>query len=624
MSVYSSLASGSSTQNPLFRGDGGSILTIDPNQIQIGEIDYVSIRQSIIDYMKNTEGPLKDYDFEGSAMGVLIDAVAYNTLYYAFYSNMIANELYIDTAQRRESLVSLTKPLGFVVPQANSARASLALSNVNSRIPKYSRFTGTDGDGRGYSFFSLRDYDPDVDGNINEVIIFEAQNLVLNRDVTEQIDLINQELTIFDQRLDINSLSVEVSADGGSTFTEYVRSSFVNYAVNEESRIYFVENVNKGVKLKFSVRGDGLYASENTNLNTDNVGRKIKNTDIVRVSYVIPTGQAANGIRRFTSSAGGTVTLRTPSFGGSEGPDLNLVKFFAPKWFAAQDRAVTKDDYRVAVSDLFPPNVDPDESLVVFGGEETDPPYYGRVFVSFALDEEVTTVLESSSEILNTLREKSPVGIVPEYLQPTNVNLNLNYSFSYFGSQTQRNTSQLEAAVRNAVNNLYGRKKFNTIFHKNDLISAIREVDPAIAPIDQTDVTFSVSRSVTPATAGNTEFSFKNKLNRGFPGSAIQSDTFTSPKFEAEDVFIQDSGGVIDQYGFGSLRLVTRADTGLVSVVSSGGVGRVNYNTGRVIIFPNIFTGEITVTSRNTGAEYQAKQETILNVLQSRVTVTEL
>ena len=96
------------------------------------------------------------------------------------------------------------------------------------------------------------------------------------------------------------------------------------------------------------------------------------------------------------------------------------------------------------------------------------------------------------------------------------------------------------------------------------MISAIREVDPAIAPIDQTDVTFSVSRNVTPATAGNTEFSFKNKLNRGFPGSAIQSDTFTSPKFEAEDVFIQDSGGVIDQYGFGSLRLVTRADTGLV------------------------------------------------------------
>ena len=113
-------------------------------------------------------------------------------------------------------------------------------------------------------------------------------------------------------------------------------------------------------------------------------------------------------------------------------------------------------------------------------------------------------------------------------------------------------------------------------------------------------------------------------MNRGFPGSAIQSDTFTSPKFEAEDVFIQDSGGVVDQYGFGSLRLVTRAESGLVSVVSSGGVGRVNYNTGRVIIFPNIFTGEITITSRNTGAEYQAKQETILNVLQSRVTVTEL
>jgi hypothetical protein len=124
--------------------------------------------------------------------------------------------------------------------------------------------------------------------------------------------------------------------------------------------------------------------------------------------------------------------------------------------------------------------------------------------------------------------------------------------------------------------------------------------------------------------SGNTEFSFKNSLNRGFPGSAIQTNTFTSPKFEAENVFIQDSGGTIDQYGFGSLRLVTRTSNNLVSVVSSGGVGRVNYNTGRVVIFPNVFTGEITFTNRNTSAAYSARQENILRVLQSNVTVTEL
>ena len=624
MSVYSSLASGTISQGSSARSESSSVLTIDPSQIQIGNIDYVSIRSSIIEYLKNTEGPLKDYDFEGSAMGVLVDAISYNTLYYAFYSNMIANELYIDTAQRRESLVSLTKPLGFVVPQASSSRASLSLSGINSRVPKYSRFTGIDGDGRSYAFFTLRDYDPDIEGNIDEIIVFESQNLILNRDVTTDIDITNQELTIFDQRLDINSISIEVSSDGGTTFTEYTRSSFVNYAINEDSRIYFVENINKGVKIKFAARGNGLYSSENVSLNTDNVGRKIKNTDIVRISYVIPTGQASNGIRRFSSSVGGTVRLRVPSFGGSEGPDLNLVKFFAPKWFAAQDRAVTKDDYRVAVSDIFPPNADPDESLVVFGGEETDPPYYGRVFVSFAVDEEGLTVLESSSEILERLREKSPVGIVPEYLQPSIVTLNLNYSFSFFGSQTQRNKSQLESAVRNAVDDLYGKRKFNTIFYKSDLITAIQNVDNAIVPMDQNDISFSVSRNIRPSVSGNTEFSFKNSLNRGFPGSAIQTNTFTSPKFEAENVFIQDSGGTIDQYGFGSLRLVTRTSNNLVSVVSSGGVGRVNYNTGRVVIFPNVFTGEITVTNRNTSAAYSAKQENILRVLQSNVTVTEL
>ena len=137
-----------------------------------------------------------------------------------------------------------------------------------------------------------------------------------------------------DDRIDLNSLVVSVSENNGGSFEEYTRSTNINYNVDDNSKIFFAERRSNSVRLVFSARGNDVYSSLNKSLETDNVGRKILNTDIVNVSYLIPTGSKANGIRSFTYPSGaGLPRVKVSSFGGSEGPDPDLVKFFAPKWF---------------------------------------------------------------------------------------------------------------------------------------------------------------------------------------------------------------------------------------------------------------------------------------------------
>ncbi len=624
MSVYSSLSGISvPASSSASTATATSILTLSGNQIQIGDLDFGDIKTSIIEYLKRTESPLKDFDFESSAIQVLVDALAYNTLYYAFYSNMIANELYLDSAQRIESLISISKPLGFEVPAGASSRASVSMANVTGTIPKYSRFVGTTPDGANYNFFTLNSYDPDTTGNINEVVLFEAKDFVLNRNVTSQIDIDRQRLILNDDRIDLNSLIIEVSEDNGETFTEYTRISNISYDITEESKVYFTERQSRSVRITFSARGNEEFSSLNKSLETDNVGRKILNTDIVRISYLLPTGPSANGIRSFTYASGtGTPTLRVASFGGSLEPDPDLIKFFAPKWFAAQGRAVTKNDYRAAIPEFFPAGQSPDESLVVFGGEETDPPYYGRVFIS-TIDGAAGGVIDANSvAITEKLRELCPVSIVPEYLAPQNLTMNLSYNVNYNGSGTTRTREQVERAIFDAIADEYGKVRFNNSVDVSDLVALIKRVEPAV--ITPLNISFDVSRSEILSTDRDVEFTFKNAINFAGAGNGLTSTTFTSPKFGLSNVFIQDSGVTPNRFGVSPLRLVTRDSSGLVSVAAPSGVGEIDYNRGLVRIFKNVANSSVVFTANFKDPKVIAKQEIILRVLQGSVTVNQL
>jgi len=624
MSVYSTVSTLANSTTGESSTDTGSVLTLRSNQIQIGNLEYDDIKQSIITFLQrgsedgDPNNPLKDYDFSSSALQVLVDALTYNTLYYAFYSNMIANELYLDSAQRLESLISITKPLGFVVPFGSSARASVSMSGVSTTIPKYSKFTGTNPDGESFIYYNLVSYDPDSTGNIDEVVLFESQQLVLYRDITNDINLNSQSITIKDKTIDINSISIEVSEDAGSTFTEYTLSNNVNYGVTKDSRIYWIERVNGGVKIIFSARGDEVFSSKNPSLDTDNVGRKITATDIVRVSYLVPTGERANNTRNFVYSDGnGSVGLKVASFGGASEPNTDLVKFFAPKWFAAQGRAITKNDYKAAVKDLFPSDVtDPNEALTVFGGEELDPPYYGRVFVSYIEGEGANTIDQNKKLITNTLRDLAPVSIIPEFISPQNYTLSLAYSLTYNSALTTRTRDQVTTAIREAVDVEYGTVKFQNSFDPQRFEDIVKTTLGTDVLVGLVDYGVQVTTDTFLSNTENTEFSFRNEISDG--GFGLYSTDFYSPKFDEENVYIADSPAEEDSAGFSPLRLLRQVGN-LVSVISPRGVGEINRKTGFIRIFPNVGATTIRFVATPKSPRFIAGQNMVVDILQSEV-----
>tara|TARA_R100000005_G_scaffold96678_1_gene85941 strand:- start:2458 stop:4335 length:1878 start_codon:yes stop_codon:yes gene_type:complete len=622
MSIYSTISSVSNLSSNGESSESSSLLTLSSSQIRIGNLEYDDIKQSIIDYMKRSDGdpnnPLKDYDFSSSAIQVLVDALAYNTLYYAFYSNMIANELYLDTAQRIESLISITKPLGFVVPYGSSARASISMSSVTDTIPKYAKFTGTNPDGVNYIFYTASSYDPDVNGDISEVVLFESRQLTLYRDITNDINLRTQTVSLKDKAIDINSISIEVSEDNGSTFTEYTLSNDVQYGITKDSRVYWIERINGGVKIRFSARGNEVFSAENASLETDNVGRKITATDIVRVTYFSPTGQDANNCRSFVYNDGtGSTSLRVSSFGGATEPNVDLVRFFAPKWFAAQGRAVTKNDYKAALKDLFPGDVtNPDESLTVFGGEEMDPPFYGRVFVSYIEGAGSGTIEENKKFITENLRSLSPVSILPEFIAPENFNLSLSYSLQYNAANTTRTREGVVDALKDAVEAEYGKVKFNNTFEPQQFERLLRSVEPAI--VGTVDYGLAMTTNVQLKQTENTEFSFRNEVITG--GYGIYSAAFYSPKFDTSNVFIADSQIPEDSAGFAPLRLLIQ-NGNLTQVVSPRGVGEINRKRGFIRIFPNVGNSIVRFVALPKSNIVNSTQNMVTNILQSSVTV---
>ena len=622
MSIYSTISSVSNLSSNAESSESSSLLTLSSSQIRIGNLEYDDIKQSIIDYMKRSDGdpnnPLKDYDFSSSAIQVLVDALAYNTLYYAFYSNMIANELYLDTAQRIESLISITKPLGFVVPYGSSARASISMSSVTDTIPKYAKFTGTNPDGVNYIFYTASSYDPDVNGDISEVVLFESRQLTLYRDITNDINLRTQTVSLKDKAIDINSISIEVSEDNGATFTEYTLSNDVQYGITKDSRVYWIERINGGVKIRFSARGNEVFSAENVSLETDNVGRKITATDIVRVTYFSPTGQDANNCRSFVYNDGtGSTSLRVSSFGGATEPNVDLVRFFAPKWFAAQGRAVTKNDYKAALKDLFPGDVtNPDESLTVFGGEEMDPPFYGRVFVSYIEGAGSGTIEENKKFITENLRSLSPVSILPEFIAPENFNLSLSYSLQYNAANTTRTREGVVDALKDAVEAEYGKVKFNNTFEPQQFESLLKSVEPAI--VGTVDYGLAMTTNVQLRQTENTEFSFRNEVITG--GYGVYSAAFYSPKFDTSNVFIADSQIPEDSAGFAPLRLLIQTGN-LTQVVSPRGVGEINRKRGFIRIFPNVGNSIVRFVALPKSNIVNSTQNMVTNILQSSVTV---
>tara|TARA_R110000851_G_scaffold1617_4_gene6289 strand:- start:4623 stop:6410 length:1788 start_codon:yes stop_codon:yes gene_type:complete len=581
-----------------------------PSKIQLGNLDYESIKSSLLDYLKEQD-TLKDYDYSGSAVQVLLDILTYNTLYYGYYSNMVANEMFLDTAQREESLISLVKPLGYVVPGSRGARARVKLrysGGANSNIPIYTRFSGNNENGTPYNFYTLLADSTNEDG---EAILEIIEGKELIKQIPLSIDQTTQKGFISGLDTDISTIIVEVynpkeNDDGDVIGWEiWSRASNIQTGLDNSSTVYWLERSELGF---FVVFGGNLFGSQ--------IAMPVSQDTPIRLSYLKSNGDIGNGVGNFKVrseelSGGATETLRLSS-GGSASPDLEAIRFFAPKWFAAQERAVTVEDCRglLAAEGFVSGSEDPYSKFNVWGGEEMNPPMYGRLFVSLNVDTGDEGGAIAASNAIRILEEKTCVTILPEYINPTEYEFVVRGILYYDPILTSLSPERLLSLANQKLFQLYPNR-YNMNIQASDIAREMNKINSAFN-VSSSDINFYVSKKVTVTNGKVSNQYFKN---------SIKPNTLTSSKFTPhpslnipEDRLV--ALRTMDSYDRKGRQFVEvyYDFNGLPGV--SGKIGSIDNETGILSLKNNLTTEDFTIYAEPHGnsQSYKFKEEMIPSI----------
>jgi len=531
--------------------------------INISSMDFAEIKKSLVNYLKN-QTYFNSYNFESSALSTLVNILSYNTMFYTYYANMIANETFLGTSQIPENVLSIIRPLGYVVNGVNSSKITVNLKGDGTAITAYTTlFTAVNSLGVNYRFYSIKDYTLNTLED-TEVILYNANTLVKDKVINDPnavlLDKINLEtqsyyIGAFD--IDINTVTVKVNSGSGyQTWTRFDPNNPSTTA--ETNKIYFIERRDNGFYLLFSRSTlDDIFGFTE--------GLTIGSNDLVTISYIKPVGENANNSA--LTSVVGTPTDSTISSGGGV-PDLDIIKSFAPKLFAASDRAVTKDDYYGVIlnSNLVPPSITIPEQIIVWGGEELRYPLPGRSFYSFA-DPSIGT--DNVKSLTNLLKQKGMMTIIPEYIPAKQ--LTINSTFQLIGTPTA-------ALIKSELETLFnGTLQFNRIFSNTELALSIKNKYPAVSLLDitGTNIQFSLNSFTNKIELFN---QLRTPSSITSYGTAFITNTFTyegaSCTFrDYKNTEISSTKGIIVIYNE-----TTRAP------LASSEVGTIDYATGEIYI----------------------------------------
>tara|TARA_R100000008_G_C3585431_1_gene171890 strand:+ start:1553 stop:3304 length:1752 start_codon:yes stop_codon:yes gene_type:complete len=562
---------------------------MEKSNIQLGSLDYDTIKNDIKNYLKQQD-TLSDFDYEGSALNVILDVLAYNTLYYGYYSNMVANEMFLDTAQREESLISLVKPLGYVVPGRTSSRARIKVRAGGDRVPKYTKFPGQNSFGTNYTFYNIEEYILDSDGEG----IFDIFQGSLVKEAPLTVDQGTQKGFLSGTNIDINTISVEVYDEDSGVWDLWSKVSNIESGLDGFSKVYWLERSELGFFISFG----GNFGSETGT----QVGVSVGENQSVRVSYLTTDGESGNGVGSFGVIASGSlgnaaIDTLSLSSGGSDKPDLELIRFFAPKWFAGQDRAVTVDDCKaiLAANGFVSGTQSVDEQVSIWGGEEMNPPRYGRVFVSLPDTLEATQIASA----IELLKQKTCVSIIPEYVGMKEFVLKIGGGVNFDSLQTPLSREQLLGLISQTLRGEY-ISQFNRSINSIEVSELINGVDRSLSASPfSINIKCSTEVDVIPSGAVET-INFNNSCLEG----SLVSNSFNS------GFTINASGpirlrclpnGNINNKGYQPIQAV---EDGEGVLINHGVVGSFNPSLG-IAKFNSGFAGEnfeITVDSSNVGS----------------------
>jgi len=580
----------------------------------ISELDFNQIKAQLKSFLQG-QTQFADYDYDGSNMSVLLDILAYNTFQNSFYTNMALGEMFLDSAKLKSSVVSHTKELNYL---PRSYRSSIAKINISFSpsdspaaitIPKYTKFTTTL-DGTTYTFLTDEaNIVTPVDGvySITDVSVYEGRIVKEYFDVTA-----STKYELSNKRLDTNSIEVVVydSNVAGAASNSYTYKPNL-FGVNATDKVYYLQ--------AFKEDQYEIYFGQNSFGYEPQIGQ------VVEVTYRVSIGEDANNAKTFASvgSIGGyvpTVTTQSISSGGAEQESLDSIKFYAPKSIQIQDRAVTESDY----VNLMKSNFSEIQAISVFGGEELDPPRYGKVFVSID-----TTQGDGVSEALKEvykrfLLERSPLTVYPEVISAEFLYAEL-ISTVYFNINVSDATpGEIESVVRNAISS-YNTTYLND-FNKNLRVSRIsRAIDdshPAIVAND-TEIRMIADFVPTVGLASTITVNFKNHLIIDHPLTLDEDPNLHRPAIRTSSFTYNGKTAYVQDNGRGTLQILTNTVSGFTLLDED--VGTVNYVTGRVTITGinvSAFSGNaIKIYARLEGRDIVGPKDRVLSIRNADVEI---
>ena len=588
------------------------------SSISLTHLDFNEYKASLKTYLTEQE-EFKDYDFDGSNLSVLLDVLAYNTYQNAFYMNMVSNEMFLDSARLRDSVISHAKELNYLPRSFTSAKAVIQLiitpvdSNKNSIvIPKGTGFISRVDDYT-YTFTTTENLVVTTKSGgafvSDSITIYEGSYLSDTYAVNYSNPLV---FKINNKNVDISSVTVTILEDNGSTTLEYTRATSL-FSSNETSKVFFLQ---PGVGDTYEVVfGDGV------------VGRKPKNNSIVIIEYRISNGELPNGAYRFINSGridnepDVVINTITAAADGAVAEDLNSIKFNAPRAFTTQERAITAEDYQ----NLLKANYPEINAVTAYGGEDAIPPQYGRIFVSIDLTDVDGLPKIKEDEYKRFLRSRSSVAMEPLFVTPDYTYLNIESIVRYNINLTGLNPEDIRTYVIDTILNYASTylNSFTKTFRYSKLVQAIDGTDSSIVS-NETDI--NLVKYLTPDlnTSLNLTIDFKNPLTQEIPllsdeHPIIDVHGITSSAFTYSGI----QNCVLEDNGDGIVRIVTPVGANHKKIVD---IGAVNYDTG-IVSLTNFTIQNYTGTSLKIygvprSRDITAIQNVILNIIEPDVNIT--
>ena len=559
---------------------------------QFANLDFEDIKSSITDYIRaNTD--FTDYDYEGSTLSLIIDMLAYNTYTASFNANMVSNEAFLDGATLRENVVSLARNIGYLPRPKTAARARVRFSVNTESFPNQPKsITLRKGSvllatapfaAQSFTFSIPESVTSPI---IDDVVTFNSLNVfegvLVEKEFTVDTSEFDQRFILENSGIDYTTLRVRVKQSSlVNESTPYKLSESI-FDIDGSSNVYFIQEIeDERYEIIF---GDGIF------------GRKLDNENVIQISYLVTNGDLGNRMSTFKFIGNLTtnndqivnrdislVQTLVPSTGGSKIESTQSIKKYAGRIYAAQNRAVTSEDYSTIIRKIYPEA----ESLNSFGGEELDPPQFGRVFIAIKPRDGLFLSKSIKENIKRELRKYSIAGIVPEIIDTKLMYIEVS-SVVYYNPNKATSADSVRNSVITNLNSFSLSEELNSYGSRFKFSKLTAMIDQSDAAITSNMTKIQIRRDLRTIVNRLAEYElcFGNSFKiSSFDGGNIRSSSFTVSGLNFE-VYLSDVP-ISDEEG--EVVLIRRPsgveiDTGELNIVRRS-VGSVNYLTGEIKIF---------------------------------------